>query len=123
MLKENIVKLTRSKLRKIINEEVLLAENEDRVSEIKQFSRTRSGKNVRREGTRIKAAGESIAKEIDQQTGRMQETVRIISEFVTDVGEALEGIGMLNEGDMSSDKLPSSADLKRLYKEIQKLER
>ena len=113
-------KLNRKQVRSVILEE-LLKSDEPR-SEMSEFSSSRSGKKVISAGNKIRSAGKSINELAMDQTGRMRETLGNISEFVYKVGSALSEINNLEEGATVADMLPSAQELKKLYKEIQKLE-
>jgi len=119
------MKITRRQLRQLINEERTLFENEERESELREFARGRGGNNVRKSGAKIESAANLIEAEAEIQTGKMRETLYNISEFVAKVGSALSGLGSLNEGDNESmaESLPSIQELRKLKKNIEKLER
>ncbi len=109
-------KLNRSRLRKLLMEEVLNA------SEMAQFSGSKSGKKVKSAGGKIMTAGKSIRDIAEDQTGKMRSTLGSISEFVYKVGDALARMDELDEGETVADKLPTIQELKKLYKEIQSYE-
>jgi hypothetical protein len=117
------MKITRKQLRRIINEEKALLENEERESEMREFSRSRSGKKVMQAGTKIRSAAGTISEIAEDQTGSMRKTLYDISEFVQKLGSSLSEIGMLEEGMSASDGLPTVQELRRLHKNIQKLEK
>jgi|TARA_E500000331_G_scaffold143672_1_gene139998 hypothetical protein len=117
------MKITRNQLRQIINEALMLNENEDRVSEMREFSGSRGGKRVMSEGRKIRASGESIRGISEEHTGAMRRTLGNIAEFVEKLGGSLEGIGILQETESATTGLPTVSELKRLHKEIQKLEK
>jgi hypothetical protein len=110
-------------LRKIINEERRLLENEERVSEMREFVSSRSGSKVMAAGRKIQAAGRSISDIAEDQTGNMRRTLHTMSEFVERVGAALSDVGSINEGESAADRLPTVGDLKRLQREIKRLEK
>ena len=115
-------KLNRRQVRKVLLEELL--RSDEPTSEMKQFSESKSGKKVINAGNKIKSAGKSIHELSMDQTGNMRRTLGNISEFVYKVGEALAGIDTLEEDEGSvADRLPTVNELKKLYKEIQKLEK
>ena len=116
------MKLDRNKIREVILEELL--RSDEPTSEMKEFSSSKPGQKVMRAGEKIKNAGKSVHELSREQTGNMRKTLENISEFVYKVGEALAGIDTLDEDEGSiADRLPSTQELKKLYKEIQKLER
>ena len=109
--------LNRRDLRKILMEEVLNA------SEMAEFSGSKSGKAVKKAGAKIMTAGKSIRDIAQDQTGRMRGTLASLSEFVYKMGSALERMDQLEEGETVAESLPSVQELKKLYKEIQSLEK
>ena len=115
------MKLTRETIREIIIEELLRSDEPS--SEMHQFSSSNPGKKVMKAGGKIMAAGKSINALAYEQTGRMRETLGNVSEFVYKVGEALAGIDSLNEDESVAGKLPTVSELKRLQKELQRLEK
>jgi hypothetical protein len=118
------MKITRKHLRQIINEESQrLSEEKERVSEMMEFSRSRSGKKVVAAGSKIRAASNIIAEVSADQTGGMREAMRSLSEFTAKMGEALGGMGMLQEGESMTQALPSPQELKELHKKLQRLEK
>jgi hypothetical protein len=119
------MKITRKQLRQIINEESTLFENEERESELREFSRGRGGNNVRKSGAKIASAASQIGAEAEIQTGKMRATLYNIADFIGKVGSALSGLGSLDEGDGLSmaDSLPTVQELRRLQKEIARLEK
>ena len=116
------MKITKGQLKRIIREERLLLEQVDRESELREFARGRGGNNVRKAGGKIEAAARGIESEAEIQTGKMRETLYNIAEFVQKVGTSLSGLGELSEDASMSDGLPTVAELRRLQKDIQKLE-
>ena len=69
------VKITRRQLRQLINEERKLLEGEERESEMREFSRSRSGKKVMQAGTKIRSAAGAISEVAEDQTGSMRKTL------------------------------------------------
>ena len=100
-----------------------LLEGEMRESEMREFSRSKSGKKVESAGRKILAAGSTIGQVAEDQTGKMRETLHRVSEFVQKVGASLGGLGTLEEGYSVTENLPSVQELKQLIKDIQKLEK
>ena len=113
--------LDRKKIRALILEELL--NSEEPTSEMQQFSSSKSGKKVISAGNKIKNAGKQIHELALDQTGRMRTTLGNISEFVYKVGNALSEINNLEEGTTVAEMLPTTQELKKLYKEIQSLEK
>jgi hypothetical protein len=113
--------LDRKKIRALILEELL--NSEEPTSEMQQFSESKSGQKVIKAGEKIKGAGKSIHELALDQTGRMRETLGNVSKFVYKVGNALSEINNLEEGTNVADMLPTTQELKKLYKEIQNLEK
>lgn len=109
--------LKRAEIRKILMEEVINA------SEMSEFSTSKSGKKVKSAGNKIMSAGKSILDIAEDQTGKMRSTLGSISEFVYKVGNALSKMDELEEGATVAENLPTVQELKKLYKEIQNLER
>jgi hypothetical protein len=109
--------ISRQHLRKILMEEVLNA------SEMAQFSGSKSGRAVKKAGAKIMTAGKSIRDIAEDQTGKMRATLGSLSEFVYKMGSALERMDHLEEGETVAENLPTVQELKKLYKEIQSLEK
>ena len=119
------MKVSKKQLRNIILKEskrAILGQAE-REPELKEFSRGRGGNNVRKSGAKISSAAGAIMAEAEIQTGKMRETLYNISEFVAKVGEALSGLGSLDEGPGMADSLPTVQELRKLQKEIARLEK
>ena len=114
--------LSRVELKRLIHEELIRASEEG--SELSEFAAGKSGKVVIKEGQRIMSAGRSINQCAHNQTGAMRRTLGNISEFVYKIGEALSSINSLdeNEGGTLAEKLPTISELKKLQKELQRLE-
>jgi len=117
------MKITRRQLKQLIKKERMLFENEERESEMREFSRSRSGKKVMQAGTKIRSAAGTISEIAEDQTGSMRKTLNDISEFVEKLGSSLSEIGMLEEGMSASAGLPTIQELRALHKNIQKLEK
>jgi|ETNvirnome_2_300_1030623.scaffolds.fasta_scaffold00203_13 hypothetical protein len=111
------MKITRTQLRKIIQEEV------DYRSEMSEFGNSRAGRKVANSGQRIVSAAKVIAEEALDQTGNMARALENISEFVARVGGSLASIGNLNEGESLTDRLPTVVEFKKLTRAIKKLEK
>jgi hypothetical protein len=104
----------------------LLKEEKERESELREFSKSRSGKKVAQAGSRIRSAAGVISEVAGDQTGKMRETLYSISEFVEKLGGALSNVGggqSLQEGESASDSLPTVSELKSLMKAIKSLEK
>ena len=115
--------ITRLDLRKLILKEQKILDGKKTESEMLEFSKSRSGKKVMAAGNKIISASKVISNIADDQTGRMRETLYNISEFVSKLGSSLSGIGMLNENESAADTLPTVAELKKLQKNIKRLEK
>jgi len=74
-------------------------------------------------GKKIQAAADSIATEAIDQTGHMGRALNNIAEFTMKLGETLSSLGMVQEGDSVTSKMPTVQELKQIIKEIQKLEK
>ena len=103
-------------------EELLKTDGEPR-SEMHQFSGSKAGKKVMRAGERIKSAGRSINDLAHEQTGTTRSTLASVAEFAYKLGEALAMMNEIDEGSSVSDRLPTVSELRKLHKEIKKLEK
>ena len=122
----SFMKITESQLRKLIRVGILNEsghDEEERVSEMRQFSDSRSGKKVMSAGNKISSAGNSIYEIAVDQTGGMRQTLERVSEFVSKLGESLSGLNSLEEGVSITDSLPTVNEFKQIIKDIQKLEK
>lgn len=118
------MKITRNQLRQIIVKEALeLTENEDRVSEMREFAETRGGRNVMAAGGKILSAGAAIREAATHQTGNMKITVETVANFVETLGEALQSINSLNEDESASSRLPTVNEFKKMVKAIEKIDK
>lgn len=118
------MKITRSQIRQIIIKETLtIAENEDRVSEMREFAETRGGKNVMAAGSKIMNAGNTIREAAMHQTGAMKKTVETVANFVETLGGALQSINSLNEDESASSRLPTVNEFKQMVKAIERIDR
>ena len=117
-------KLGRKEIREMIVESMMSSKSDKkRKSEMRQFSESKSGQVVQREGRKISSCSETIKKVAEDQTGTMRETLNRIAEFVEKTGGALSGMGSMNEGSSMTEGLPTLAELKQLRKDIEKLEK
>ena len=114
-------KLNRSQVRKVLLEELMAGG--DKISEMEQFAKSKSGKKVMKTAETIKKAGATIHEIAQDQTGAMSNTLGKVSKFVYELGNALSGMDNLEEGESVSSKLPSVAEFKSVLKELQKLEK
>ena len=105
----------RETLRRLILEEM------ERISEMEEFSGSKSGKAFMKEGNRICASAKKIYEISDDQTGLAKQTLREIAQFVNKVGQGISGINDLSEGG-TADKLPTVHEFKSMIKAINKLE-
>jgi len=115
------MRLNRKEIRKVILEE--LTASGDRVSEMEQFAKSKSGKKVMKTAEAIKRAGVSMHEIAEDQTGSMRNTLGKVSKFVYELGNALSGMDNLEEGESVSSKLPTVQEFKSVLKELQKLEK
>jgi len=111
------MKLKRSDIRKIIQEEMT------RKSEMQEFAESRGGAKVRQAGDKVSSASRAINELAMEQTGHMRSSLVEISEFVGKIGETLAGLGMIQEGETATDRMPTVSELKRVTRAIQKLEK
>jgi len=117
-------KLVRKEIREMIVESMMSSKSDKkRKSEMRQFSESKSGQVVQREGRKISSCSETIKKVAEDQTGTMRETLNRIAEFVEKTGGALSGMGSMNEGSSMTEGLPTIAELKQLHKDIARLEK
>ena len=107
--------LNREQLKKILLEEL------SKISELSEFSESRSGKNFIREGNRIRNAGKKIYELGTDQTGRARQTIRSVGKFIHELGDALSSINELNENETADSKLPPVSEYKKIINEIKKL--
>ena len=114
-------KLNRNQIRKVLLEELI--GSGDKVSEMEEFAKSKSGKKVMKTAESIKKAGITMHEISRDQTGTMRETLGKVSKFVYELGNALSGMDNLEEGESVSSKLPTVAEFKSVLKELQKLEK
>jgi methyl-accepting chemotaxis protein len=107
--------LSRLKLKKLILEEI------ERLSEMEEFSESKSGKSFMKEGDRIKNSAKKLFELGRDQTGEMGKTIKEIARFINKVGESISSINDLSESGTES-KLPSVQEFKQMIKAINKLE-
>ena len=105
----------RKTLRRLILEEM------ERISEMEEFSGSKSGKAFMKEGSRICASAKKIYEISEDQTGTARRTLQEIAQFVNKVGQGISGINDLSEGGTES-KLPTVQEFKSMIKAINKLE-
>ena len=120
------MKITKSQLRSIIRAGIInegSKDEEERVSEMRQFSESRSGKKVMAAGNKITSAGNAIYEIAVDQTGGMRQTLERVSEFVGKLGESLSGLNSLDEEVSVTDTLPTVNEFKQIIKDIQRLEK
>ena len=91
------MRLNRKEIRKVILEE--LAATGDKVSEMEQFAKSRSGKKVMKTAESIKKAGITMHEIAEDQTGTMRNTLGKVSKFVYELGNALSSMDVLEEGE------------------------
>jgi hypothetical protein len=114
-------KLNRSQVRKVLLEELIASG--DKISEMEQFAKSKSGKKVMKTAESIKKAGVTMHEIAQDQTGAMRNTLGSVSKFVYELGNALSGMDSLEEGESVSSKLPTVQEFKNVLKELQKLEK
>ena len=114
-------KLGRQQIRKVILEE--LVASGDKVSEMEQFAKSKSGKKVMQTSKSIKSAGAKMHEIAQDQTGAMRKTLGSVSKFIYELGSALSDMDSLEEGESVSSKLPTVQEFKNVLKELQRLEK
>ena len=114
-------KLNRSQIRSVILKE--LKTPIEKLSEMEQFAKSKSGKKVMKTAESIKRAGITMHEIAEDQTGDMRNTLGRVSKFVYELGNALTGMDSLTEGETVSSKLPTVQEFKNVLKELQKLEK
>jgi len=118
------MKLSKRSLRRIIKEEKCQIQEEiDRVSELNEFTGSKSGRMLMQEGSRVASAGRKISELSLNHTGAMRRGISEIGSFVEGLGTALSELNSVSEGASATDKLPTLAEFKKMIKEIQKLEK
>lgn len=115
------MKLSRAHIRALITEELLSSEK--RESEIKEFSKSKSGKRVIQAGTKMKSCSSEIREVASDQTGSMRSALNRIAEFVDKIGSSLEGLDSITEGTSVTENFPTVSELKQLVKDLQRLEK
>lgn len=99
----------------------LILEEMERISEMEEFSGSKSGKAFMKEGNRICSSAKKIYEISEDQTGEARRTLQEIAQFVNKVGQGISSINDLSEGGTES-KLPSVQEFKSMIKAINKLE-
>ena len=117
------MRLNRNQLRVLLLNELRLMSADDPTSELKQFSSSNAGKKLEKAGNTIMKAGSAINDLAYEQTGSARRALNSVAEFSYKLGEAISSINDLDEGMSMTETLPTVSELKRLYKEIQKLEK
>ena len=119
------MKLSIRELKQIIKEEKqkALLENEERESEMKQFSRSKSGKKVASTGDKVITAARTVSEVAEDQTGSMRNALYSISNFVEKIGLSLSYLGNVDDDVSATASLPTAKELKHLHKIIQRLEK
>ena len=119
--------LSKADIRKLVMEAMLSSgsspKEKSRKSEMRQFAESKSGGTVMREGRKIAGCAETIKRVAEDQTGHMREALEEIATFVEKTGNCLAEMGSLNEGSSMNEGLPTVAELKKLQKEIARLEK
>ena len=101
----------------------IILEEFKKVSELKEFARSRGGKKFEQAGQKIESAGSSIRELANEQTGSMRETLNHVSEFVEKLGHSIRSVNDLDEDTSAESTLPTVAELKKLIKSIKRLEK
>jgi len=112
--------LSRSQIRKLILEELITGDK--RESEIKEFSKSKSGKRVIQAGAKMSSCASEIREVAEDQTGNMRGALNRIAEFVDKIGSSLSGLDSVTEGTSVTDNFPTVSELKQLVRDIKKLE-
>jgi len=117
-------KITRNQLRNLIGKELsLLSEDHERVPEMVQFGRSKSGNACHKVGGSLGSAGERIRAISDDQTGNMRRVLDELSSVIANLSLAISSLGGAAGDESATVHIQSTpADLKRLIKMIQKLE-
>ena len=95
----------------------IILEEFKKVSELKEFARSRGGKKFEQAGQKIESAGSN------EQTGIMRETLNNVSEFVEKLGHSIRSVNDLDEDTSAESTLPTVSELKKLIKSIKRLEK
>ena len=101
----------------------IILEEFKKVSELKEFARSRGGKKFEQAGQKIESAGSSIRDLANEQTGIMRETLNNVSEFVEKLGHSIRSVNDLDEDTSAESTLPTVSELKKLIKSIKRLEK
>jgi len=119
-----MLEVTRSHLRNLIGKELsLLSEDHERVPEMVQFGRSKSGNACHKVGGSLGSAGERIRAISDDQTGNMRRVLDELSSVIANLSLAISSLGGAAGDESATVHIQSTpADLKRLIKMIQKLE-
>ena len=99
----------------------LILEEMERISEMEEFSGSKSGKAFMKEGNKICASAKKIYEIGEEHTGLARSTLKEVAQFVNKVGQGIAGINDLSEGGTES-KLPTVQEFKSMIKAINKLE-
>ena len=107
--------LNRKALRRLILEEI------EKITEMEEFAKSKSGKAYMKEGERIKSSARKLFELGSDQTGMMGKTVKEVAQFVHKLGEGIASINDLSEGGSES-IMPTVQEYKSMLKAIKKLE-
>jgi len=119
------MRLTKKELRTLMSEEYIniIQENDERVSEMREFAGSRSGSKVVAAGNKIASAGRAISEIAADQTGAMKAGLNRISEFVEKLGASLGSINSISEGESVTETLPTVSEFRKMIKELRRLEK
>ena len=124
------MKVSESKLRRIIKEEIsrvsceTLYEEHERVPEMIQFGRSKSGRGCHKVGGSLRGAGDRIRAIGDDQTGSMRDVLGELADVISNLSNTIASLGAGDAEDSATIHIQSTpADLKRVIKMIQRLER
>jgi len=117
---ESKMKVTKLQLLNILNESM---SGDIDQSELGQFASSKSGKGCMRAGGKISHVAGSIRGIGDDQTGKMRNTIYALSDFIKRLGDTLSNLDRIERGESCCEILPSPAELKRIHKMLQHLEK
>ena len=115
------MQMNRRRIRQIILEELNMLTSDQ--SEMNQFYEGSSGKKMIQAGNAIKKAAAQINDLGHNQTGHARRTMGSLANFAYKLGEAIASVKDLDEGASMTEAMPTVTELKKLIKEIQKLEK
>jgi len=116
------VRITRKQLRQIILQEMHM-HDDDYESELAQFGGSKSGSGCHKIGSRISSAGQGVRAFGDDQTGNMRNVLYDLSDIVEKIGIAIASLGNGGEDSAAMHIQSCPCDIKRVIKNIQRLEK